>query len=569
MSPRTTRAKLSLLRLFDRQESLCTHLRDSFASLPDVEVLHCELNMAIQGAECLVIPIHTYQHETPLLKALYQLLGESLSQSIASQFKTTFDNELIPFSTSVIPLEPPPSVSSTLRAVVTVAIWTKPFLGEASIEHAFYSVINTINDYPQPFGVVAVPTFFTASVANVLSPKVSAEQLARVYWRFLKATNTPNLKDWSPLKDPLLAALQSGSTATIKIRGITGEGELVRLVNIAAGIEQTNSTAHAMAFKMLNHLLRRDESKLPQHGIWTRAFVLQRIQEMIQTNPRILHELLPYAGLGTFKPYAKLNMATVTKEQALGRGAGGVVWRVTQNGVSYAMKQFTTVIDDQAAEEVRREVALLVLCSHNRIVSCSSAFLQKDDYFYLMDLGRCDLRGMLDKKLLKNDVQRKRIALQVAEGLAFIHKLKLVHRDLKSPNVIIMQGSGVYDDVKIADLGICRPIQNMMTRHAGTLLWLAPEVGRGVYSEKADVYSYGILLWEIMTSGVPYGNSNDFALWDKIVKGLRPTLPKGSSSIPIVKLMTSCWHEKPDKRPSAEEIAAILSGDIAVVELSV
>jgi len=69
----------------------------------------------------------------------------------------------------------------------------------------------------------------------------------------------------------------------------------------------------------------------------------------------------------------------------------------------------------------------------------------------------------------------------------------------------------------------------------------------------------GILLWEIMTERVPHETvAQDFSLMDKIFRGLRPPVPRQYSNLPVVKLMTTCWSEKPNSRPSCEQILATL-----------
>ncbi len=99
--------------------------------------------------------------------------------------------------------------------------------------------------------------------------------------------------------------------------------------------------------------------------------------------------------------------------------------------------------------------------------------------------------------------KRKRIALEIARGMNYLHLFKppIMHRDLKSLNILI-------DDsftAKIADFGWTRVKAKEMTEKIGTWQWMAPEViDTRIYTEKADVYSYGIILWEIASRSPPY-----------------------------------------------------------------
>jgi mitogen-activated protein kinase kinase kinase 9 len=107
------------------------------------------------------------------------------------------------------------------------------------------------------------------------------------------------------------------------------------------------------------------------------------------------------------------------------------------------------------------------------------------------------------------------MALDIAKGMFFMHSLKppLLHRDLKSLNLLLsekVEGPNDYVNVKIADFGLARRMGAegmMMTGRAGTFNWMAPETHDGLdYNEKADVYSYGIVIWEILAREPPFGN---------------------------------------------------------------
>jgi serine/threonine protein kinase len=115
--------------------------------------------------------------------------------------------------------------------------------------------------------------------------------------------------------------------------------------------------------------------------------------------------------------------------------------------------------------------------------------------------------------------QRFRMALDVARGMNFLHTMDepLLHRDLKSLNLLVsepVRGVGSHVQIKVADFGLARHKDeddggedetSRMTGMAGTFHWMAPEVLRSEpYSNKADVYSYGIVLWEICSREPPF-----------------------------------------------------------------
>merc|ERR1712107_107050 len=112
--------------------------------------------------------------------------------------------------------------------------------------------------------------------------------------------------------------------------------------------------------------------------------------------------------------------------------------------------------------------------------------------------------------------QRLKIALDEAKGMNFLHRRQVIHRDLKSLNLLLaahVSGPADTPSVKISDFGLSRalseqPSQACMTSGAGTYHWMAPEVLDGqFYDEKVDVYSYGVLLYELICRRIPFDGS--------------------------------------------------------------
>jgi serine/threonine protein kinase len=91
-------------------------------------------------------------------------------------------------------------------------------------------------------------------------------------------------------------------------------------------------------------------------------------------------------------------------------------------------------------------------------------------------------------------------------------------------------------------------------------MWMAPEIIMGKkYTEKADVYAFGIILWEILTRLEPYEEKEPMQIVVEVVNdGLRPTLPADCADSPLVPLMKDCWHTDPEKRPPFVKIVARL-----------
>jgi Serine/threonine protein kinase len=145
---------------------------------------------------------------------------------------------------------------------------------------------------------------------------------------------------------------------------------------------------------------------------------------------------------------------------------------------------------------------------------------------------------------------RLRIALDVARGMTYLHAMSFLHRDLKSLNVLLDNDMRA----KVCDLGLARTRAQTMTMGQGTIPWLAPECfTTGHYTDRCDVYAFGVVVWELVTGRVPYDDVNSFKLVEHILDGGR--LPRPDNASPIgVRIMESCLAADPLRRPPFAEV---------------
>ncbi|KAK9167122.1 hypothetical protein Scep_002313 [Stephania cephalantha] len=137
-------------------------------------------------------------------------------------------------------------------------------------------------------------------------------------------------------------------------------------------------------------------------------------------------------------------------------------------------------------------------------------------------------------------------AIDVCEGMEYLHQNNIIHRDLKTANLLM----DVDHVVKVADFGVARfqSQGGVMTAETGTYRWMAPEViNHQPYDQKADVFSFAIVLWELITAKV------DRNIRSNADQGLRPELPENAHP-KLLSLMQRCWEADPSNRPSFSEI---------------
>ncbi|KAG0454313.1 hypothetical protein HPP92_025617 [Vanilla planifolia] len=150
-----------------------------------------------------------------------------------------------------------------------------------------------------------------------------------------------------------------------------------------------------------------------------------------------------------------------------------------------------------------------------------------------------------------------RVAVDVSKGMNYLHQSNIIHRDLKAANLLMDEN----EVVKVADFGVARvkAQSGVMTAETGTYRWMAPEViEHKPYDHKADVFSFGIVLWELLTAKLPYEYLTPLqAAVGVVQKGLRPTIPKHTNP-KLVELLEMCWHHDPALRPNFSEVLDIL-----------
>jgi serine/threonine protein kinase len=173
--------------------------------------------------------------------------------------------------------------------------------------------------------------------------------------------------------------------------------------------------------------------------------------------------------------------------------------------------------------------------------------------------------------------QRRKIALDTAKGMNFLHRQRVVHRDLKSLNLLLaarVADRGVTPWVKVSDFGLSRflPLtpavhggfsHGVMTGGVGTALWMAPEVLSGnSYDEKVDVYSFAVVLYELLCRWIPFEGCGlePVSIAVAVTSGRRPDTKYAPSDCPpsLCRIMKWCWMHWPSDRPTFDAVLEML-----------
>uniref|UniRef100_A0A3B4GPT0 Mitogen-activated protein kinase kinase kinase 12 n=1 Tax=Pundamilia nyererei TaxID=303518 RepID=A0A3B4GPT0_9CICH len=243
--------------------------------------------------------------------------------------------------------------------------------------------------------------------------------------------------------------------------------------------------------------------------------------------------------------------------QWVGSGAQGAVFLGKFHGEEVAVKKVRDIKET--------EIKHLRKLKHPNIITFKGVCTQAPCYCILMEYCA---QGQLYEVLRAGRKITPSLlvdwSMGIAGGMNYLHLHKIIHRDLKSPNMLI-----THDDlVKISDFGTSKELSDKSTKmsFAGTVAWMAPEVIRNEpVSEKVDIWSFGVVLWEMLTGEIPYKDVDSSAIiWGVGNNSLQLPIPE-SCPDGFKILLRQCWNCKPRNRPSFRQI--LLHLDIASADV--
>lgn len=258
----------------------------------------------------------------------------------------------------------------------------------------------------------------------------------------------------------------------------------------------------------------------------------------------------------------------------LGEGGFGKVYRGMWRGAPVAVKIFEQVeldqVDNSTLHTLRREAEMLEkLSNHPCVVSFVGAVTKGD--VAIQGMEKCPFalvlefypHGSLYDVLVAKRLELPfhilvRMARDIALGILHLHKEKVIHRDIATRNVLVGDNYSVH----ISDFGLARAKKDEVDRttsNYGAIKWMAPEaLLRGEYSEASDCFSYGVLLWEMVTRKSPWNNVDPTQIAIAVgVKNTRLRIPPVCDPV-FRRIMKSCWKQNPQKRMKMEEICSML-----------
>uniref|UniRef100_A0A4W5JKK0 Mitogen-activated protein kinase kinase kinase n=1 Tax=Hucho hucho TaxID=62062 RepID=A0A4W5JKK0_9TELE len=262
----------------------------------------------------------------------------------------------------------------------------------------------------------------------------------------------------------------------------------------------------------------------------------------------------------------EIDFTELVLEEVIGAGGFGKVYRGMWQGEEVAVKAARQDPDEDisaTAESVRQEARLFWMLRHPNIINLIGVCLREPNLCLVMEYAR---GGALNRALAGKKVPPRVLvnwAVQIATGMDYLHNqtfVPVIHRDLKSSNILILEPIEREDlsgrTLKITDFGLAREWhQTTKMSAAGTYAWMAPEVIKlSLFSKSSDVWSFGVLLWELLTGEVPYREIDALAVAYGVAMN-KLTLPVPSTCPePFALLLAESWSPNPHSRPSFTNI---------------
>jgi hypothetical protein len=246
-------------------------------------------------------------------------------------------------------------------------------------------------------------------------------------------------------------------------------------------------------------------------------------------------------------------------DKEIGEGTYGKVFLGRWNNMPVALK---FCIQKGTISDILRETKIIVhLPPHPNVLQVFGVSLEESQIILVLEY--CE-RGSLDKLLFNpyleiSEDYKMQLIRGIAAGMQHLHKHNIVHRDLAARNILLTSKG----EPKLSDFGLSRILEKFddgeTQSKLGPMRWMPPEsLAQKNYSKKSDVWSFGLVVYEIVTRSEPHKDRNIVEVLVKIRdEGLTPAIPSDCPK-KLRQLMEMCWNKEPEQRPTFETICSLL-----------
>lgn len=245
-------------------------------------------------------------------------------------------------------------------------------------------------------------------------------------------------------------------------------------------------------------------------------------------------------------------------DEEIGKGSSKIVYKAIDTFNMREVVWNSINVEKMKIAEKRRllvEVELLRDIKHENIMKIYGSWfhrIKKEVVFITEYISGGSLRNFITKHKEFKTEHIKNWCIQILKGLEYLHKNKIIHRDLKCDNIFI---HGDTADVCIGDFGCSTKSLSNVKTCIGTPEFMAPEVYNGEYSESVDMYSFGMCLLEMFTGEIPYLECDNICkIYKRVTNGILPECLERVKDVEIKKIIIQLLDKDKETRPSASEL---------------
>lgn len=277
----------------------------------------------------------------------------------------------------------------------------------------------------------------------------------------------------------------------------------------------------------------------------------RRTDSEVKTN-QVYQELTSLSQLKTSNPFEIYEVIN-----CIGQGGSGIVYKVQQKHTKkfFALKEINMIIKPE--KNIRREFLFGYSHKSNNLVKSLEIYKYEDVYYIVQELMAIQLSRFL--QIVSGELSENKIFYilqEILKGLTHLHSMNYIHRDLKSDNIFI----NTEGDIKIGDFGEVEELTSEISIRdtiIGTPYWIAPEVcNNKPYGQMIDIWSFGIIVYEIVEKQIPYKKMPISDLFNKIVNEEPPKL-KAHRSEGLKSIALACLQKNPFFRMNPRELLGL------------